>query len=105
MFAPSLISPSLHRREERIKTARRDTQRTMRELRRDRADLERRERELQMAQLRTLVKRGEYNKANLLARQIAMYRNLSDKNFERSVSIQTEIQASLPESLIAELRD
>ncbi|KAL2919865.1 hypothetical protein HK105_200782 [Polyrhizophydium stewartii] len=104
MFAPSLISPSLHRREERIKTARRDTQRTMRELRRDRADLERREREL-MAQLRTLVKRGEYNKANLLARQIAMYRNLSDKNFERSVSIQTEIQASLPESLIAELRD
>eukprot|EP00842_Homolaphlyctis_polyrhiza_P005362 jgi/Hompol1/5827/HPOL_002377-RA len=48
-----------------------------------------------MSQLKAFVKKGDFPKANMLAKQIALYRNLSDKNFERSVSIQTEVQVML----------
>ncbi|KAH6575807.1 hypothetical protein BASA60_004858 [Batrachochytrium salamandrivorans] len=94
MFGTGFISPTLFKREERIKDARRESQRNLRDLRRDRDDLERRERQ-QMIQLKSLVKKGDFPKANLLARQITMYRNLADKNFERGVSIQTEVQVML----------
>ncbi|KAL5040580.1 hypothetical protein RTP6_007591 [Batrachochytrium dendrobatidis] len=94
MFGSGFISPSLFKREEHIQVARRESQRNLRDLRRDREDLERRERQ-QMAQLKSLVKKGDFPKANLLARQIALYRNLADKNFERGISIQTEVQMML----------
>ncbi|KAI8928759.1 hypothetical protein BC831DRAFT_447264 [Entophlyctis helioformis] len=88
------VSPSMFRREERMTVARKDTQRNLRDLRRDRSELERHEKQL-MAQLRMFVKKGDFPKANLLAKQIALYRNLADKNFERGVAIETEIQVLL----------
>ena len=47
-----------------------------------------------MSQLKGFVKSGEYPKANMSAKQIAIIRNISDKNFERAISIQTEFQVS-----------
>ncbi len=45
-----------------------------------------------MIQIRTLAKKGEMYKAKLTAQQIAHYRSLCDKNFEREVMIGTRAQ-------------
>lgn len=45
-----------------------------------------------MIQIRAFAKKGELYKAKLTAQQIAHYRNLCDKNFERDVMIGTRAQ-------------
>ena len=42
--------------------------------------------------LRGQIKKGDLPKAQMVANQMAHYRNISDRNFAESVSIQTQIQ-------------
>ena len=48
-----------------------------------------------MAQLRAFIKAGDIPKAKMVAQQLAQYRNISDKNYARSIYIQTETQVDL----------
>ncbi|KAJ3345474.1 hypothetical protein HDU91_007340 [Kappamyces sp. JEL0680] len=45
-----------------------------------------------MTQLRQFMKQGDIPKAKMLATQLAHYRNIADKNYARSVFIETETQ-------------
>lgn len=69
------------------------------DLKKDRRDLEKKEREL-MAQLRNLEKNGEHYKARLVAKQIASYRAISDRNFEADTLITTRAQTMLSDHIV-----
>lgn len=69
------------------------------ELKRDRRDLAKREREL-LLQLRNLEKSGEHYKARLVAKQIASYRAISDRNFEADTLITTRAQAMYSDHVV-----
>ncbi|KAJ3256779.1 hypothetical protein HK103_005153 [Boothiomyces macroporosus] len=84
-------SLSMKDREGRLKVARRDSERCVRELKRDRTELERKEKQL-MLNLRHQLKVGDLPKAQMIAKQLQCFRNISDKNFERSIYIQTQAQ-------------
>ncbi|KAJ3319752.1 hypothetical protein HDV06_005953 [Boothiomyces sp. JEL0866] len=84
-------SLSMKDREGRLKVARRDSERCVRELKRDRTELERKEKQL-MQNLRHQLKVGDLPKAQMIAKQLQCFRNISDKNFERSIYIQTQSQ-------------
>ena len=45
-----------------------------------------------MCQLKSFASQGDLPKAKMIAQQIALYRNVSDKNFSRSVMIGTQAQ-------------
>ncbi|KAI9090464.1 hypothetical protein DFS34DRAFT_637463 [Phlyctochytrium arcticum] len=85
------VSGPMYRRDRRLREARVNAERTQRELRRDRGDLERKERHL-MAQLRSFAQKGDVQKAKCLAHQIAHYRVTGDRNFEAGVMIDTRAQ-------------
>lgn len=63
--------------------------------------LERTEKDI-MNNLQSKLKAGDLPKAQMLGKQIAMYRNMSDKNFERAIYLQTEAQVNnyLPRSVL-----
>jgi ribosomal protein L18 len=82
---------SMKSREARLRTAKQETARSVRELKKDRQMLERTEKDI-MKQLRSQLKAGDLPKAQMLGKQMAQYRNLSDKNFERAIYLQTEAQ-------------
>ncbi|KAI8912309.1 hypothetical protein DFJ77DRAFT_467719 [Powellomyces hirtus] len=86
-----LISAPMFRRDRRLREARVNADRTQRELRRDRNDLERKERHL-LSQLRTHAAKGDIHKAKCLAHQVSHYRVASDRNFEAAVMIDTRAQ-------------
>ncbi|KAJ3221569.1 hypothetical protein HK099_003384 [Clydaea vesicula] len=79
------------RRDTRLDTARTNAARCEKELRKDRKDLEKKEREL-MTKIRNLERRGEHYKARVVAGQIAQYRAIGDRNFEAETLIQTRAQ-------------
>ncbi|KAI8898816.1 hypothetical protein BC833DRAFT_525477 [Globomyces pollinis-pini] len=82
---------SMKQRENRLQAARTDAKRSIRELKRDRNELERVEKQL-MTQLRMQIKRGDLPKAQMIATTIGHYRNVSDRNFARSIWIQAQSQ-------------
>lgn len=85
------ISSRMVERDNRLGSARANAERCNRELKRDRCDLERKER-LLLQQIKALVLKGEISKAKMLAGQVARYQQVSDKNFAGSVYIQTRAQ-------------
>ncbi|TPX66028.1 hypothetical protein SpCBS45565_g04746 [Spizellomyces sp. 'palustris'] len=85
------ISGPMFRRDRRLREARVNADRTQRELRRDRGDLERKERHL-MSQLKSYAQKGDIHKAKCLSHQISHYRVTSDRNFEAAVMIDTRAQ-------------
>ncbi|KAJ3269861.1 hypothetical protein HDV01_000867 [Terramyces sp. JEL0728] len=86
-------------REGRLKVSRRDSERCVRELKRDRTELERKEKQL-MQNLRHQLKTGDLPKAQMIAKQLQCFRNISDKNFERSIYIQTQAQIRFSNHMI-----
>ncbi|KAJ3057236.1 hypothetical protein HK097_010596 [Rhizophlyctis rosea] len=85
------VSPPMVFRDRRLREARIHADCLQREMRRDRLDLERRER-LLLSQLRAFASKGDIYKAKLIAQQIADYRTASDRNFKGSVLIDTRAQ-------------
>ncbi|KAJ3147681.1 hypothetical protein HDU86_007930 [Geranomyces michiganensis] len=86
-----MICHSMFHRDKRLREARINADRAQRELRRDRGDLERKERYL-LSQLRTYAAKGDIHKAKCLAHQVTHYRVASDRNFEAGVMIDTRAQ-------------
>ncbi|KAJ3162971.1 hypothetical protein HDU88_006464 [Geranomyces variabilis] len=86
-----MICHSMFRRDKRLREARINADRAQRELRRDRGDLERKERYL-LSQLRAHAAKGDIHKAKCLAHQVTHYRVASDRNFEAGVMIDTRAQ-------------
>ncbi|KAI9014711.1 hypothetical protein BC832DRAFT_612553 [Gaertneriomyces semiglobifer] len=93
------ISPPMFRRDRRLREARVNAERACRELKRDRSDLERKDRHL-MNQMRQQALKGDLHKAKLLAHQIAYYRLATDRNFEASVMIDTRAQLMVSNHVI-----
>ncbi|KAJ3021165.1 hypothetical protein HKX48_009085 [Thoreauomyces humboldtii] len=90
-LAACMVSAPMVRRDRRLRDARVNADRTQRELRRDRGDLERKERHL-MGQLRNFAGKGDLHKAKCLAHQVAHYRVAADRNFDAGVMIDTRAQ-------------
>jgi len=79
-------------RDKKLQTTKQTVKKTIqKDLKADRKELQKREREL-LLQLRTLEKNGEHYKARLVARQIAQYRAVGDRNFEAETLIVTRAQ-------------
>ncbi|TPX40544.1 hypothetical protein SeMB42_g05958 [Synchytrium endobioticum] len=93
MFASLFESQLPARRDSRLKSAKSNATRVSRELRRDRTDLERKEKHL-LADVRTLVQRGEINRARTVASQLVHYRMMGDRNFTADAMIQTRAQVA-----------
>ncbi|KAJ3303265.1 hypothetical protein HDU76_005377 [Blyttiomyces sp. JEL0837] len=79
------------RREDRLKEAKINAERCNRNLKRDRFDLERKEK-LILQQVKHYAAKGDLHKARILARQIAHYRSCADRNFESAAMIETRAQ-------------
>jgi hypothetical protein len=77
---------------ERLKEAKTHSERSQRDLARDRMNLERKEKQL-LQECKRLVKKGDMHGARLIANQIARFRRLQDRNLESSVLIGTKAQA------------
>ncbi|KAI8799781.1 hypothetical protein BJ742DRAFT_781018 [Cladochytrium replicatum] len=94
-FAGMLFNPmqsgSAQRREARLEEAKRETERSLRGLRRDRGQLEQKEKML-MAQIRDYAQRGEDSKARVVAKQLASYRSAWNRNLEAEVKLATKDQ-------------
>ncbi|KAJ3045380.1 hypothetical protein HDV00_010250 [Rhizophlyctis rosea] len=86
-------------RDARLREARVNADRLQREMRRDRLDLERKER-LLLSQLRMFANKGDIYKAKLIARQIADYRTAADRNFTGSVMIDTRAQLMVSDHIV-----
>ena len=48
-----------------------------------------------MQELRHQLKHGDIPKAKIVAKQLQCYRNISDKNYEKSIYIQTQAQVPM----------
>ncbi|KAI9146057.1 hypothetical protein BKA69DRAFT_1047158 [Paraphysoderma sedebokerense] len=89
---PNFKSVSMVARDQRIKEAKNFADRScQRDLTRDRSYLERKEAKL-LADIKRHALKGDLHGARLLAKQIAIYRRISERNFEASVSIATKMQ-------------
>lgn len=84
-------SMTMRSRDERLKTARRESDRCTRELKRDQRELERREKQL-MTEMRYQIKRGDVPKSKMISKYIAYYQNVSNENYARSIYLQSEVQ-------------
>ncbi len=81
----------MKKRDVRLKQARANSDRVQRELKRDRDELDRREKFL-LCQIRSYAQRGDLVKAKMVAQQIASYRTIADKNFASALHIATRAQ-------------
>jgi hypothetical protein len=83
----SFTSPSLQERDKRLKTTKREAEnRCQRILSADLHKLTRKEGAL-ATRLRSLAAAGDYPKARILAKQIAVMRDLADRNFAAGAAI------------------
>lgn len=82
---------SLKDKQKRMVRVEKETKKLTRELQKDRALLERTESQI-MSKLKQFLNCGDLPKAKMIAKQLAAYRNISDKNFARSIQIQIETQ-------------
>jgi tRNA splicing ligase len=87
-------------RNKRLDTARTNAKKNIsKDFKKDRRDLEKREREL-LLQLRNLERNGEHYKARLVAKQIASYRAIGDRNFEAETLITTRAQTMYSDHVV-----
>ena len=87
----SFESMTFRSRDKRLKKARLQSDRRVRELKRDQKDLQKRENIL-MVELRNQITRGDMPKVKMVANQLAHFKDISDRNFARSLYLQSEAQ-------------
>ena len=88
---PSLQGHSMIRKETRIDATKTSSTSNIRELRREAAHLDRKDKQL-FGQVKQMVGRRDIAKAQILARQMAVYRNTSNVAFRRSTILETDCQ-------------
>lgn len=91
LLQPQFKSKTMEFRNEKLKTAKSNVIRCQRDLKRDRTQLDKKEKSL-MIQLKNFASKGDLVKAKMIARQIALYRRISDKNFERDLSMDLQVR-------------
>ena len=84
----------MKKRDSRLKQARANSERVQRELKRDRDELDRREKVL-LRQIRVYAQKGDLVKAKMVAQQVANFRTIADKNFASAMNIANRAQVRL----------